>query len=353
MIHIKGENLPIRLLNKHIYVCDLIYFDGAVLSLFRDQKQSWFYLWCDTDGPDKDRWLLFPVDRGDLINYLQKSEPLISLLQKSRLHWVLTITNRDLSLPQSTIRYLKNVQFSDIPQSYLPNDESFFDENLAPDISLAQELNPTIYEVSIDGSWFFSDLTQFSRWYSQLYAFFYSTRPRFVTNIGQRLKRNLEAPWRGGFSRVHLFSALSAAVPAVHDLRITSIQYASPGKVKIEALKSVGDQISEAVTRFLDNEDAVTDAERALSAFLSLNKLNRKDLSKLADDQLMIDAQNNTFLRERSDFICTKLGIKDEVAEFTASSPNIIVATKALIALVDRLRHLADLQKNGLINVGC
>jgi hypothetical protein len=68
---------------------DLVYVDGPVLSLYRDAKENWLYLWCDTDNRTKERWLLFPVSRLNLISFLEKEKPLLSLVQEAKERWFL------------------------------------------------------------------------------------------------------------------------------------------------------------------------------------------------------------------------------------------------------------------------
>lgn len=346
--------------DKHSYICDLLNIEGPLLCLFRDAKQSWIYLWCDTDGIKKERWLLFPIGRKDLIDYLEKKSALLNLVNDASVKYLLDITfniEADASsvslMSEGMImhRHLKQVAMDDI-QEYLPSQDSFFNDELAPDISLARELSPAPYDVPIDGNWFIGDLQKFSQIYAQVYAFLYCTKPRFVANIGDKVKSYLRSPWTGGYSRVNLFEALKKAVPALHELQIKQIRYASPGEIRIEALKSVGWSISKTVKSYLDHKSELDDAEKGVNMLLSSNHLRRADVSDKCDDELrMLTPENKKFLKEKGDLIAAALDCVEEFSRISEYSPNIIVSAKVQLALLIRVRKLADFQKMGLIDL--
>ena len=358
MIKIAGTRISVRAVDKHIYICDILGLEGPVLSLYRDRKQSWFYLWCDTNQKSTDRWLLFPVSRPGLVGYFERQLSLRALIAQAQCHWFLDTSNHapeqdeiDTKTKRDTFRTLRSVALDSIPAEYTPAPDSLFEPEYAPDISLARELTPTSYDVPIDGNWFFSDLDRFSSVYSQLYGFFYSTGPRFVTNLGARLERYLKSPWEGGFSRVNLFAGMEKLPPALHDLRITGMSYASPGQIRIEALQSVGNRISMAVEHFIANETLVLDAEKSINSFLSRAKLNKRNVSALRDEQLGLTRENQEFLNGARRTIVAALDIEKEFAELSSHSPNVIVTSKVIVALVKRVGRLAEFQQSGLIKI--
>lgn len=353
---------PIKLVDTQNYICDLVNIEGPLVCLFRDTKKNWVYIWCDTDGVKRERWVIFPVSRPFLIAYLKRSSSLLDLVVGAESTYVLDIKSvpgdrssdnspsaaNDGSL--STSRRLKKVALSEI-EEYLPSSDSLFEEGFAPDISLARELVPVSFDIPIDGNWFFADLNKFSKIYSQLYAFFYCTKPRFVKNIGERVRSNLSAPWMGGYSRVNLFEALKKSVPSLHDLEIKSIQYASPGQIKIEALNSVGESVAGVVKNYLENRQVMVDAEKSINTLLSSNHLRRLDLSAKSDDQLFLSSENLSFLIEKRKLIASRLGCIEEFNKLAEYSPNSVVSAKAQLALLVRVKRLAELQASGLTDL--
>jgi hypothetical protein len=233
----------------------------------------------------------------------------------------------------------------------LPTANSFFDEELAPNISVARELSPTKYDVPIDGNWFIKDLDNFSNLYSQLYAFFYCTKPQFMTDIGNRVQRLLEAPWKGGFSRINLFDALQKNVPAVHDLKIHEMQYASPGDITIEALESVGDSVKNSVICYRKKVAEVTADVKSLNNVLSDRALRRVDLSKYSDLKLPLSDEDKNYIAEKTGSLASLLAIGSEFSDLASRSPNMVVSAKVLLAVASRIERMAHFEDTGLLDL--
>nr|WP_156133613.1 hypothetical protein [Massilia sp. JS1662] len=338
---------------------DLVFLEGPMLSLYRDAKDNWLYLWCDTDSKSKERWLLFPVSRVDLISYLKGNETLLELVRTAKKRWFLDYARIPQEFDEGKVtehqksfsRELREADDLQLLSDYLPSEDSYFDEELAPNISVTRELSPTNFDVPIDGNWFIKDLDNFSNVYSQLYAFFYCTKPQFMTDIGGRVRRLLEAPWKGGFSRVNLFDALQKNVPAVHDLKIQKMQYASPGDISIEALESVGASVKNAVVRYCRESVDIAFDVRALNAVLSDKALRRVDLSKYSDTKLPLTQEDKDFIFEKMKSLANTLDIEEEFADLASRSPNVVVSAKVLLAVVSRIERLADFEKAGLLDL--
>ncbi len=359
MLNIKqAARLNLGLLDKHVYMTDLVNVEGPILSLYRDAKESWLYLWCDTDNSSTERWLLFPVGRIGLIEYLKGNCTLLTLVEGSSKRWFLDyarLTQSDAAEPvenaKSFTRTLREVTDFTWLQEYLPADDSYFDEELAPNISVARELSPTRYDVPIDGNWFIKDLDNFSNVYSQLYSFFYCTKPQFMTDIGNRVQRLLESPWKGGFSRVNLFDALQRNVPAVHDLKIHQMQYASPGDITIEALESVGTSVKNSIILYRHRQADIAHFVRSLNQMLSDKALKRVDLSKYSDQTLPLPDSDKEYIKEKLQALADSLQIKDEFDDLCSRAPNMVVSAKVLIAVVSRIDRLADFEAAGLLDL--
>ncbi|MFA6068110.1 MAG: hypothetical protein WC810_05995 [Janthinobacterium sp.] len=362
MLNVKGAlRINLSALDKHEYMSDLIYVEGPILSLFRDEKYNWLYLWCDTDGIKTERWMLFPVSRENLLEYLEKSKSLRELVYAAKSRWILDYANNvssdgeeesvDSDTSKSFSRLLREVKDVENLHAYMPSENSFFSEELAPNISTDVELKPTLYDVPIDGNWFIKDLDNFSNVYSQIYSFFYCTKPQFMTDIGSKVHRFLQSPWKGGFSRVNLFEALQKMVPAIHDLKIHSMAYASPGDITIEAMQSVGDSVKISVLRFRKNEKEILELVRSINIVLNDKALKRADLSKLSDQNLPFPDSDRVYLSDKVDSISSLLGIESELSDLSSRSPNIVVSAKVLLSVVSRIGRLANFEEDGLLDL--
>jgi hypothetical protein len=353
-IRLPANRVKVSSIDRHQFICDLVFIEGPLLSLFRDSRNSWFYLWCDTDGLGRDRWLVFQVSRRVFAEYLSGFISLRTAVFASRDLLCLEGDTRESLDGEADegrrSRQLWRVRPSDI-EEYLPSDQSLFDQSLSPDISLEEQLLPRRYPVAIGGDWFVGDLDRFSRAYSGLYGFFYCSKPRLVASIQSRLNRALRAPWEGGFSRVNLFDALAKAVPSFHDMQIRRIQYASPGSIEIEALESVGQDIQASVGWYLTNRPDIDEHAKIVNALLSACRFKRRNLSSVSDALLGISEESISAFKGRTREIAELLRLEQQIGVLIDESPNCVVAAKAALALLTHLRKLADFESAGMLNL--
>jgi len=346
-----GQSCRVSMLDKHEYICDLINIEGPLLSLFRDHRNNWLYLWCDTNGNDTERWAVFHVSRDLLAKYLQKELTLREALRGSKALYCLDVMVAVLDGKNSKTRRLVSVS-ADALQDYWPSADSYFDEAYSEDISLSEQIAPSKYHVPINGDWFVSDLDRFSKTYSSVYAFFYCTAPRFVTNIDARVQKFLRSPWTGGFSRINLFDALERMIPSIHDMKINRFKYASPGSIQIEALNSVGASIAGVVANHLRSETQILEAVKAINTALSSSKVKKSDLSTVSDESVPVGPETIALLEQKTRLIGELLQIEAEFQALLKNAPNIIVGAKAVLAVAKQIERLASYQKIGMLEVG-
>jgi len=113
------DNFPLRL----TFVADLIYFDGPLLSLFKNESgDSYLYYWCDVDD-NYNRWIIFRLSKAKLKSYIFKKISLNSLILNP-IDGFLYIAdiNDDLQY--------RNIFLSPpdkLPESYVPEEDSYYD----------------------------------------------------------------------------------------------------------------------------------------------------------------------------------------------------------------------------------
>lgn len=135
-------------------VYDLIYYDGPLLSHFKDaKKDNILYLWVDNDG-QYNRWLIFKVSDFSLYKYLKNIDSLRDLVLDPSEDFIFT-ADVDQSLTYSNINlFPKNeyhllgdyipeegVMFSaDVPDAY-----SFFADSFDENLYLAELKKRAVY----------------------------------------------------------------------------------------------------------------------------------------------------------------------------------------------------------------
>lgn len=352
MKKLAGSRVPVAVFDRHTYICDLINFEGPLLSLYRDERYDWLYLWCDSDGPNTDRWLVFIVDRQGLVSYLQKKVPLVSLIEDAPAIFALDRkAAREVGQGAPTL-YRRAVRVTlDSTAEYLPDADSYFDETLTPDISVAREIAPANFEVPIKGRWFLPDIGKFSKGFTRLYAFLYCTQPRFVANLDEKLRRYMRSPWQGGYSRVNFFDAMHRQIPSVHDMRVAGYAYNSPGEITIEALDSVGNGVKDLVLTYIAKRDEIGRAERAIDNALGVARVKKQNLSRLSDSMLLIKQEHLVAIRENTSKIGVLLRMSDEFARLQSIAPNSVVFAKVILSLLRQISKVSEYQTSGMLDL--
>ncbi|UKI09604.1 MULTISPECIES: hypothetical protein [Variovorax] len=352
MIKLTGDKISSSKFDRHSYICDLINFEGPFLSLYKDEHSDWLYLWSDTDGKNTDRWLIFQITRGNLLAYLKKHLSLRELLIDATPIYSLdkrVVIEQNQTKP-TTYRQIIQVSAGQL-EEYWPDEDSFFDESLTPDIATAREIAPAVFEIPIGGNWFLQDITGFSKSYTRIYSFLYCTQPRFVTNLAEKVKRYLKSPWKGGYSRVNFFDALHRQIPSIHDMRVAGYRYNSPGEIKIEALDSVGEDVNNLVLRYISQSNNVEHSVKLIDNALGAARVRKEDLSRMSDSGLFIAENHLNTIKNQIEEISILMNLSKEINLVKQASPNSVVTAKVVLALLKQLKRISDYQTKGMLDL--
>lgn len=122
MEKVKETLIPKNSLPKMIKIKDLIYFDGPLLSHFETiYNENFLFYWVDANQ-DFNRWLIFRTSEKLLDNYIEKKKSLFELISDENIGNFYKI-DIDNNLNHNN---LSIVEFKDIPESYLPEKNSFY-----------------------------------------------------------------------------------------------------------------------------------------------------------------------------------------------------------------------------------
>jgi len=110
---------------KPLKMGDLLYHEGPLLSHFVDEanpSNHYFYKWCDQDEK-VNRWMIFKVTNFDLSDFFKKKSTLLDIV----LHNAFVFFT-DIAPNLNTVQVML-VTTANIPPSYLPFEDSSFDED--------------------------------------------------------------------------------------------------------------------------------------------------------------------------------------------------------------------------------
>lgn len=149
MITIRGKEI-LKDFSCFIKVSDLIYFDGPLLSHFISPNgENYLFYWCDVDD-SYNRWIIFRTDIFTIQKYIGKEISLKEIIANP-IDGFVYIADIDKDINYNRIQLLLA---NEIPEEYIPNDNSYFDFEVKDSISLAglsQKYSSGILEIHISG----------------------------------------------------------------------------------------------------------------------------------------------------------------------------------------------------------
>lgn len=224
-------HLPIRGFER---VRDLEYFEGPLLTEFRNESgERYVASWCDRDDRVH-RWMVFRVSMHDLALYRRGQISLREFMYRSRddFMYLLDVDGEGTHVKVSL------VTLDELPESYEPETDSFFDPDLEP-----HHDSPNV-DVLIDRKWELHELGSFSRTYDNLYTVLYV----FGEGPGRPPERLCRDINQGrGFACQHLFRELDELIPPGQRPRLEAVHYASPGVISMRVDPSVARRVQESV----------------------------------------------------------------------------------------------------------
>lgn len=282
------DRLPFGPLKKD---ADLVYFDGPLLALFRNERgDGYFYHWCDADERNN-RWLIFRVDARDLNGYLSRKTPLRPLLLNPPDAFVVSA---DVD-GEGRYHNLRMLSPQEIPADYLPAPDSLYDEEPHLLVIDKPAAAPDRYVIRMDSEWSLRDLSDLPNNYSKVYAMLY-TLQEVAPETDHRVRRAYESyPWRGGYSTVNFFRSLESHLPVEALPQIRSMQYASPGYIELELDDRVAFAVKNVITAFAASYSELERLFRSVEGELKERKLigekRKSNLTTNDEDYLRETAQ--------------------------------------------------------------
>lgn len=295
MIQLAGKKVDARSLPTYTWNADLIYFDGPMLSLYKQEDgQDVLFAWLDCDER-KNRWSVVPIDRDALRGYLLGEIALRSVCLAAPSVYVFD-TGRDCKRRNWTV-------LDKYPDEYLPAQNSFLKPEIATEAAKRLVADQTAdLALGLNGELYLEDLEGIPKLYQQLYSFHYGMEHMDRPAVKHTVQRTMES-WSGGIGAVNLFSGLRSVTPSIHRARLKELRYNSPGVIRLNLLPLMAKRIQTAMDAirsdnafeavetlykriydyFSDHKISGFDTETS-SVQLELNDVQKKDLSFFVDE---------------------------------------------------------------------
>ena len=324
----KGERL------NFVWNADLVSFDGPLISLFKKGDDDFLFVWVDCDV-SRNRWLIVPVERNPLQDYLTQHSTLLSIMKDAKVVWIFESTMT------AQRRNYRNIEVDKLPESYLPKRDSYLSNSIATEaaIELANDL-PSAYRIELDGELYLEDLASVPKLYQQLYSFHYGLKHVARPAVKEALS-NLLKKWRGGINAVNIFTGLRSVTPSIHRAQVKGLQYASPGYIKLELLPGLAGAIRDACSK-IEGEDDFAATEELYSEiyrYFRSERLSGFDRDSFAGSVVITHAQSIRL----SDFVTdyfNLMGWSQYAGDFATLNLDPLAKIRMLLAYYRRLRGL-------------
>ncbi|MGT3162342.1 hypothetical protein [Yersinia enterocolitica] len=354
MLNLKGKKLKTSDLKKYNFFSHLIDFDGPLLSLFKGEDNvDALFLWVDNDT-SRNRWCIIPAQRQDLDAYLSEILTLRDLIYKNEN--VIYFNYRESIKKEGRVLVKSScilVEIKDIPDLYLPNEESFLYEGIStPEaMSLKREVCAD-YDLGIDKEMYFDDLSIIPRKFTELYSFHYALNYLNIPAIKNKVTE-LTDKWDGGISVVNMFSGMNGLIPAIHKPKVQSLVYNSPGNIKLNLLVSLADEIKESISASMSDIrfNRMSRIYDSTYKYFKINGISGFDSeSNTQNVTLTNEVKCNLNKRARILIHLMKLDSHEKAMQWIGS--NELQRLRTILAYYRRFKILSKYQKEGKLLIG-
>lgn len=334
---VKLSVFPLHELNK---VADLIYFDGPLLSWFKDDSDHDFlYYWVDSDG-EYNRWLVFRTLNEKIEKYIKHKTTLFDLLIDPADGFIYSV-----DIVGSNELIYENIHIVTpeiLPWTYLPSIDSYYDyEPLF--IRRNAELSSGNYAIQIDREWSLDDLHGLPQTYSQVYSFLYSLEASKGGRAVMQKEKEVFAhyPWRGGFSAVNFYNDLQSLIPSQHTPRVVRLQYSSPGVIELQLFTPISNSIRDSIQAYLGSAGEIDELYNFIMRFQKKYNFLRK---KIEEDQIATEVME-MIVQQTKDFSTM---LKYEYVDATNKlTNNRLLTLRIILSYFRRVKVLAKYQIEG------
>jgi hypothetical protein len=320
------EGLPRRL----NFIRHLEYYEGPILSEYRASAGSAWYIekWCARDG-GINRFLVVRTEQRAVAEYLGGRISMLDLL----------------SIPSDGVGFLVDrkraevvgvslVNLAELPPKYLPTPTALHDESLRPEWDLTPQ------NFLLDTTWDAHLLARIERRYLDVFGFAYVTKPGTATEFPRTA---LDYEYDGGYSLMHAFNRIRAAVPTQYQARSVGVAASSPGVLTIDAPTGTADHLAAALR-------AVEPSAKIYDVLHQWSRINPKRLARSPATARLIP----TTARDHLGRLCEFLGVDvEKILPFAQPDPlQILVAAKLVASYRRRLLKIVSPDEPGVEFLG-
>ncbi|MCG8073274.1 MAG: hypothetical protein N0C86_14970, partial [Candidatus Thiodiazotropha taylori] len=136
--------------------------------------------------------------------------------------------------------------------------------------------------------------------------------------------------------------------PSLREPQVKSIQYASPGEIRLELLSNVSVELRYILDSICKNKDALEEITKDIQSHLREQKLSKIPGN---NPSIILTENTKTFLRSNFRLLSKNLGLSSYTKEIRNLATNDLVATKILLSIYRRAKKISAFKDKGMIEL--
>jgi hypothetical protein len=204
----------------------------------------------------------------------------------------------------------------------------------------------------IDGNWEARDFSQFHGKMADTYSLHYIADKLEDQSLSAAesvfLKSSIsDKPWQGGGSYLSFYGTVRDKTSSIHPLRVSGIEYHSPGYVDLSGKKDILDKIIASIEVSISKQDEIADLYKSIQKTLKSEGLLGSDRTfKFTSGTLQEYAKKQSFR------LCELLQLPNPQGILDACEGEIGVFAKLVNSYCRRVRALAAFYVQGRVRTG-
>jgi hypothetical protein len=261
-----------------------------------------------------------------------------------RRYWTFAFTGDEVEVKLARIKKSDSIVAESLP------DSGFFAREHDMIEVAKRFVSDTEERFEIDGSW---ELNEFSRFYNQVEDIYYMFAdlnrfedPNVPKQTKQLITKAFDKPWRGGGSYLSFYDNIANDNLPTAPLKVSGIQYHSPGYVAIKAKKEPFDALVALLQSYAHSTAETRKAYLVLSRHLSHNGLLKRNTTNTATSPVTDRAV------ELANVLARLIPGVSYSSLAKMADGNKIIAAKVLLSIYRRVERLYEFFEEGRVRYG-
>lgn len=213
-------------------------------------------------------------------------------------------------------------------------------------------LENDIQKFLIDGTWEARDFSRFHGRMADIYSLLHITQRLGAEVVDDSeltyLRSSIsEKPWQGGGSYLSFYGSMKDKMASMHPLRVSGIEYHSPGYVDLAGKKQILEDIIQSIELIIANHKDLLKTYRAIYKLLK-----EENVLGVGNSENISNERVAKLITHLATSLANRLGLPNTGQLYVACDQNDAVYSKLVLSYFRRVKGLADFYVQGRVRTG-